>query len=132
MTLVDTSVWIEFLRGTTTRAAAFVDEHLGDDLAVTEPVLMEVLAGARSGSVTMGTERLLLSQRWLALEPLTDYRAAVDIFQATRASGHPPRALNDCLIAAVAMRVGVAVAHRDADFAYIAAATGLDVIDLRS
>lgn len=45
--------------------------------------------------------------------------------------GHPIRSLNDCLIAAIALRTGTAVAHRDADFEYIAAATGLGVVDLR-
>lgn len=131
MTLVDTSAWIEFLRGSEGKATSYVREHVGVDLAASEPVLLELLAGARQGSQTDRIERLLLSQRWLTVEPALDYRAAVDVFHATRATGHPPRSLQDCLIAAVALRRDEAVAHRDQDFADISAATGLAVIDLR-
>ncbi|MEO3935436.1 PIN domain-containing protein [Dermatophilaceae bacterium Soc4.6] len=85
MTLVDTSVWIEFLRGTPTGAASFVRDNLGGRIHGSEPVLMELLAGAHT----------------------------------------------DCLIAAVALRRGIPLAHRDRDDEYIAAATGLAVVDLR-
>ncbi|MDO5495293.1 MAG: PIN domain nuclease [bacterium] len=129
--LVDTSLWIEFLRGTGTIASDYVREGLGE-LATSEPILMELVAGAAPGRRSAGIERLLLSQKWLRVEPGLDYRGAADVFQASRASGHPPRSLQDCLIAAIALRHGVAVAHRDADFEYIAAATGLQTIDLRA
>lgn len=131
MTLVDTSVWIEFLRGTESPATDFVRDGLGGDLRTTEPVLMELLAGSRRGTATLRLERLLLSQTWVRVEPGLDYRGAVDVFHECRRQGHPIRALNDCLIAAVALRAGIAVAHRDADFEHISAATGLQVIDLR-
>lgn len=130
MTLVDTSVWIEFLRGTDSAATQFVRSGLGGDLHTTEPILMELLAGSRPAA-TERLERLLLNQAWLRVDPTLDYRGAVDVFHACRAQGHAIRSLNDCLIAAVALRSGVAVAHRDVDFVYIAAATGLRVNDLR-
>jgi len=129
--LVDTSVWVEFLRGTSGPSLDFVRRRVGVDLATTEPVLLELLAGAAVGRQTMHAELLLSGQQWLPIEPTLDYRAAVDVFHATRATGHPPRSLQDCLIAAIALRHRVPVAHRDADFARIGAATGLDVIDLR-
>lgn len=131
MTLVDTSVWIEFLRGNAGPAADLVRERLGAGLLTTEPILMELLAGARAGSSTQRLERLLLSQSWVSVEPGLDYRGAVDIFHACRSDGHPIRSLNDCLIAAIALRTGVSVAHRDGDFVHIAEATGLQAIDLR-
>lgn len=132
MTLVDTSAWIEFLRGTETSSTKFVRREIGrGGLYTTEPVLMELLAGARAGGATQRLERLLLSQRWLRVEPGLDYRGAVDIFHACRGRGHPIRSLNDCLIAAVALRSGVGIAHRDADFVYIAEATGVPAKDLR-
>ncbi|MGL5819016.1 MAG: type II toxin-antitoxin system VapC family toxin [Phycicoccus sp.] len=131
MTLVDTSVWVEFLRGTPTAATTFVRERLGKELATTEPVLMELLAGVRPGERTARIERLLLSQTWHRIDPGLDYRGAIDVFHATRATGHQPRSLQDCLVAAVALRRDVAVAHRDVDYERIAAATGLRVVDLR-
>jgi predicted nucleic acid-binding protein len=131
VTLADTSVWVEFLRGTDSPATAFVRDRLGAEIATSEPIMMELLAGARPGAQTARLERLLLSQTWHRLESGLDYRGAVDVFHATRATGHQPRSLHHCLIAAVALRVGVAVAHRDVDYDHIAAATRLQVIDLR-
>ena len=131
MTLVDSSAWIEFLRGSQGPAADFVREHAGVDLLTTEPILMELLAGVPSGAPAHRLGRLLLSQDWVRVEPGLDYRGAVEVFHACRDRGHQIRALSDCLIAAVALRAGVPVAHRDADFEHIAAATGLVVVDLR-
>jgi len=48
--LVDTSAWVEFDRGTDSPADLRL-QHLiasGADIAVSEPILMEVLAGARN------------------------------------------------------------------------------------
>jgi hypothetical protein len=129
--LVDTSVWIEFLRGTGSAAHLFVRERVGVSLVTTEPILMELCAGAASGLQTAAAEKLMLGQHWVQVQPALDYRAAVDVFQAARASGHQPRSLQDCLIAAVALRTQSPVAHRDADYAHIAAVTGLEVVDLR-
>lgn len=129
--LVDTSVWIEFLRGTGSPAHLFVRERLGVSLATSEPILMELLAGAATGPQTAAAERLMLGQHWVQVQPALDYRAAVDVYQAARATGHQPRSLQDCLIAAIALRTRTPVAHRDADYAHIAAVTGLEVVDLR-
>ena len=46
MILVDTSAWIEFLRDTGSSACEAVDRRIADDLAICDPVSMEVLAGA--------------------------------------------------------------------------------------
>lgn len=129
--LVDTSVWIEFLCGTGSRAHLFVREHVGSTLVTTEPILTELLAGAASGPQTAAAETLMLGQHWVQVQPALDYRAAVDVFQAARGSGHQPRSLQDCLIAAIALRTQTPLAHRDADYAHIAAVTGLEVLDLR-
>ncbi|MGL5808321.1 MAG: hypothetical protein ACRCYQ_00055, partial [Nocardioides sp.] len=61
--------------------------------------MMELLAGARPGPPAARIERLLLSQTWQRVEAGLDYRGAVDVFHATRATGHQPRSLQDCLIA---------------------------------
>lgn len=130
MILAGTSVWIDFLRDAPTPAARFAAEHVGDDLATSEPILMEVLAGARPVHVDR-IEGLLHSQRWCHVDTHVDFRGAAEVFRATRATGHQPRSTLDCLVAAVALRRGISVAHRDPDYEYIAAATGLQVIDLR-
>lgn len=132
MILLDTSVWVEFVRGTASPATQHVRAHVGSDSTTTcEPVLMELLAGARAGAQTLRLERLLLAQPWLRVESVVDYRVAVDVFHAARGIGHPIRSLQDCLIAAIALRHGATVAHRDGDYEHIAAATGLSTKDLR-
>lgn len=130
MTLVDTSVWVEYLRDGDAGAADWVEQNLGS-VSVTEPVEMELLAGSRPGAQAARIERLLSSQRRVPLDPAPDHRGAVDVYWAARATGHQPRSLIDCLVAAIALRVGEPVAHRDVDFERIAAATGLRTIDLR-
>lgn len=129
--LIDTSVWIEFLRGTKTAATRYVRGELGREAATSEPIMLELLAGARPGDHANKIERLLLSQRWLSVNPSLDYQGAVDVFHATRASGHQPRSLQDCLIAAVALRHHVVLVLRDVDFERIADATGLMTTDVR-
>lgn len=129
--LVDTSVWIEFLRGTETPATRHLRRDLGRRVVTSEPVMLELLAGAMPGPRTSELERLLLSQTWFGIEPRLDYRGAVEVFHATRATGHQPRSLQDCLIAAIALRGNRPVAHRDVDYEHIAAATGLETVDLR-
>ena len=129
--LVDTSVWIEFLRGSDTPATGHLRRDIGRGSFTSEPIMMELLAGARQGPRTAELERLLLSQPWVGVDPRLDYRGAVDVFHATRRSGHQPRSLQDCLIAAIALRHGLPVAHRDAGYERIAAATGLVTVDLR-
>lgn len=131
-TLVDTSVWVDFLRGSDTRATDYLRREVGGDVLTCEPVMMELLAGSAPGRRTAAVERLLLSQSWLRIEPGLDYRGAVDVFQAARTTGHQPRSLQDCLIGAIALRHDVAVAHRDVDYEHIAAATGLATVDLRN
>ena len=54
MILADTSAWVEYDRNTGSHADQRIAELISDDgpLMVTEPVLMEVLAGARSDALS--------------------------------------------------------------------------------
>lgn len=125
MLLLDSSVWIEVLQG---RLA--VREIPGDPTqwAVTEPVVMDVLAGAsQPDQVAARLQTVALRP----VEPAVDYTAAAALFQAARRRGLTIRSLNDCLIAAVALRLGDTVMHRDADFEAIAQVSLLQTDDLR-
>lgn len=126
MILVDTSAWIEFLRDTRSRVCERVDSVLGSRHAICDTVRMEVLAGARDETHARQLARLLDRATLLPTEPV-DYEAAATIFRHCRSSGKTVRKLMDCLIAAVAIRAGVPVLHRNADFTAIAAATELRI-----
>ena len=63
----------------------------------------------------------------LAAEGLADYEAAADLSRRCRAAGETVRNLTDCLIAAVAVRSGATLLHRDHDFEVIARHTPLRI-----
>ena len=46
MILIDTSAWVEFLRGTGSATCQAVHDLLGGDIAICDPVRVEVLAAA--------------------------------------------------------------------------------------
>ena len=126
MIVVDTSAWIEFLRGTGSVVCDTVDDLLGADLAVCDAIVMEVLAGARNEQ-HLAQLRGLLARATLVPIVAEDYDQAAALYRTCRRQGETVRKLIDCLIAAVAMRVNAPVLHADADFAGLARHTPLAV-----
>lgn len=122
MILVDSSAWIEFFRSTGSPMHLRLKSALSADaqLATTDIVVMEVLAGARDESDREWLRRLLYGQRFLAVEGPTDYESAAELYRLCRSGGETPRKLTDCLIAAVAIRNEAELLCNDADFLAIA------------
>jgi predicted nucleic acid-binding protein len=120
--LIDTSAWVEYLRGTDSAADRRVDRLIAEraEIATTDAVLMEVLAGARSSMHRDNLRRLLAGCEYVATDGPADWERAADLYRVCRKAGATVRALNDCLIAAVALRSGASVLHKDADFDVIA------------
>jgi hypothetical protein len=120
--LVDSSAWIEFLRATGSPAHLGVRSALeqGVELASTDVIVMEILAGARDEADRDRLRRLLYGLEFLAVDGPADYERAAELYRACRAGGETPRKLTDCLIAAVAIRNRAALLCEDADFAAIA------------
>lgn len=136
MILADTSAWIEFDRATGSSADLRIAELISADgpLMFTEPVLMEVLAGARSDAAEQDLRRLLLRFELAPFDAVADFDAAVRIYRRCRREGVTPRGMVDCMIAAVAHRCGLALLAWDADVSRIAAVIGveLDAASLRA
>jgi predicted nucleic acid-binding protein len=101
---------------------------------VTEPVIMEVLAGARTEAREAALLRLLLRFRVLTFEPQSDFLTAARIYRRCRQAGITPRGIVDCMIAAIALRAGASLLSHDADLARIAEVIGipLDEASLRA
>jgi predicted nucleic acid-binding protein len=122
MILVDTSAWVEFLRATGSathlRLRAALQE--GAELASTDPILMEILAGARDEPDRVRLRRLVYGVEFLAVEGPADYEEAAGLYRRCRVEGETPRKLTDCLIAAVAIRNDAELLCDDADFLAIA------------
>ena len=120
MVLVDSSVWINFLRAKGSSAPLRELLLAGDAVACTEPVLMEVLAGAQSPEHRDDMRRLLCRNTWVPVDVAADFDAAASIFAYCRSRGTTPRGMVDCLIAAVALRTHTPLLANDRDFDAIA------------
>ncbi|MCB0964574.1 MAG: PIN domain nuclease [Acidimicrobiales bacterium] len=130
MTLIDSSAWIEYLRGERggdPRVRAHLRGLLAGDGALTEPVVMEVLAGARSGHHVEQLRALLGTVDLLTLTT-DDWASAALLYRMCRVNGITIRSMVDCLIAAVAIRHDVPVLAKDRDFEALAAHTPLRLV----
>lgn len=119
MILVDTSAWVEFLRGTDSAVCDAVDRLLDDDLASCDAISMELLAGARDEKQLAQLRGLLARTTVLPTTP-ADYELAATLYRSCRAHGETVRKLIDCLIAAVAVHADIEILHADADFEVLA------------
>ena len=122
MTLVDTSAWVEFLRATGSDVHHELRRLLDSEttLHTTDVIVMEVLAGARDEPHLTKLRRLVSTTTFLPINGLDDFERAAELYRRCRRAGETVRALNDCLIAAVALRSGVDVLAADRDFDVLA------------
>lgn len=83
-------------------------------------MVLELLAGARDAQHLRDLERLIARCEFLPLAEPSDHDVAAAIYRACRDGGETVRRVEDCLIAAVAIRTGTELLHCDADFDVIA------------
>jgi predicted nucleic acid-binding protein len=125
--LADTSAWVEYDRAT----GSTVDRRLTrlirteGPLAVTEPVIMEVAAGARTDEREADLRRLLTRFALLGFDAAADFDAATRIYRRCRKAGVTPRGMVDCLIASVALRHSASLLAFDWDMGRVAAVVGI-------
>jgi predicted nucleic acid-binding protein len=127
MILADTSAWIEYDRATGSRIDSRVTALISENgpLVVTEPVIMEVVAGARTEAQADKLRRLMLRGGLLPFDAAIDFEAASLIYRRCRHAGITPRGMIDCMIAAVAWRRGATLLCRDADLEHVAEVIGI-------
>jgi predicted nucleic acid-binding protein len=127
--LADTSAWIEEFRKSDTPVQLAMRRALasGAEVVVTEPVIMELLAGTRSTQELRATRARLLAFPMVRVDDLETYERAAAVWRICRAAGHTVRDTMDCLIAAVAIREGASILHADRDFDVIARHTELRI-----
>jgi predicted nucleic acid-binding protein len=118
--LVDSSVWIDFLSSTPSRAGVELRRMIVDaePFALTGIVVTEILQGLKRDVSRM--ERYL--SQWDMLEPVgySTYREAAIIFRSARAKGVAVTAV-DALIASIALEHGATLFTLDRDFVRISA-----------
>ena len=131
MILADTSAWVEYDRATGSPVDRRLETLISGDgpLAVTEPVIMEIVAGARSDDRETDLRRLLQRFELLRFDAAVDFDAAARIYRRCRAAGITPRGLIDCMIASVAHRHRATLLVADADLRRVAYVVGIGIDD---
>ena len=130
MIVADTSVWIDFLRGTnspehhTLRRLIEQDE----DISITEIILTEILQGIREDGDFQMVKELLLAFPIQKPQGTDTYLRAAQVYRDCRKRGKTPRKTVDCLIAAICLENDLVLLHKDNDFDIIEVCTGLKVL----
>jgi predicted nucleic acid-binding protein len=127
--LVDTSAWVEFLRGTGSAHNTWVRDAIQAEtpLGWTEPILYELTADAGSPRRVQDLRALLLRGPLVAVDGLQDWENAAHLYRSARSKGLTIRSSIDCLIAAVAVRTGSSVLSLDRDFDALAQVSDLEL-----
>jgi len=123
MYLVDTSVWVDYLRGKATPQVRMLKVLLsGEEIVGTAPIILqEILQGADSADRLEKWSRYFSELVcYVPRDPVESHVAAARIYQACRQAGKTPRSSNDCLIVQVAIEHELALLHCDRDFDVIA------------
>ncbi|MFT4178840.1 MAG: PIN domain nuclease [Thermomonas sp.] len=129
MILVDSSVWIDYLRGTKTKETDRLHALLGvEPLAVGDLILAEVLQGTITEKDFKDVLRLLGG---LDVVPLGGHAVAVQAarnFRVLREKGITVRKTIDCIIATRCIMDGMTLLHSDRDFDPFVAHLGLRTV----
>jgi len=129
MILVDTSAWVEFDRATASPIDSRLTQLIAttDDVAVSEPIIMEVLAGARDDRRERDLRRLMDRFTLLRFDAPVDFGGATRIYRTCQRAGVTPRGMVDCMIAAVALRSGAGLLAADTDLEQVARVMGIEL-----
>lgn len=117
MILVDSSVWIDYFRGTQTPQTEKLDELLSSEpIAVGDLILTEVLQGFGSERDFNEAKRLLTSLLVVELGGRDIAIQAARNFRILRAQGVTIRKTIDTVIATRCIESGFTLLHSDRDF----------------
>lgn len=116
--IFDTSVWIDFFKGTKAEEVNLLTFYLQEDLPVyTCPaIIQEVLQGIKSDLHFKKVKDSFLALPVLTEDPVKAAIGAAEIYRKLRNKGFTIRKSNDCLIAWFALKNSIKVIHRDRDF----------------
>ena len=126
MILVDSSVWIDYLRGVETKQTDRLHGLLGlEPVAVGDLILAEVLQGTTTDREFKEVLKLLNSLEVVSLGGHSVAVQAARNFRALREKGVTIRKTIDCIIATRCIMDGLTLLHSDKDFDPFVAHLGL-------
>lgn len=132
MTLVDTTVWIDFFKGAETPQAKILELLIAEaqDICVCGMVVTEVLQGIRHDIQYRQIKSQFDCLLFLPMnEPM--YVQSANIYRSLRKRGITIRKPIDCMIASVAITHGVPLLHSDRDFDPIEKYCGLKAVKIK-
>ena|ERR1700690_951365 len=129
MIIVDTTVWIDYLRGVRNNETDYFERELGRQrFGLTDLILCETLQGIADEKAFM---RVLRELRKFEIFETGSEELAIEAarnFRSLRQRGRTVRKTIDCLIATFCLRHGHSLLHRDRDYDPFEAFLGLAVI----
>lgn len=133
--LVDSSVWIDWLRSKSPSKGQQLRKLSDNDLArfaICPPIVQEILQGLKPGG-----DADHFKDRFLALPSLSPevhlslFLEAAELYAHARRKGKTIRSGVDCLIAAIAIFNRVPVLHKDRDFDVLSQCSRLETVTLK-
>lgn len=132
MILVDTSVWIDFFKGTETLYRTVLHRLIEEnEVCLADIILAEILQGIKSDKDFKIAKTHLLEFPIYSLKNVDSYVQAAQIHRTCRKEGLTIRKLVDCLIAQAAIENDLVLFHNDRDFDVISQVVeGLQIFSL--
>jgi len=129
---VDTSVWVDFLRGEDSSQRRVLHRLIEDeaDISITEIIFTEILQGIKNDREFQAIKDYLLEFPIYRPKGIETYLHAARIYRDCRKKGKTVRRTVDCIIAAICIENDLTLLHKDSDFDLIQAYTGLQVIEV--
>jgi hypothetical protein len=127
--VVDTTVWVDYLRGARPPHVEWLERELERQrLALTDLNLCEVLQGVRDDRMFRDVLGELTKFKVFSTGGVRLATAAAENYRVLRAKGRTVRKTIDCLIATFCLVEGHALLHNDRDFDPFEEFLGLNVV----
>jgi predicted nucleic acid-binding protein len=132
MVIVDSSVWVDYLNSVENEETQWLDSALGKvAIGLTSLILCEVIQGIRNDRQFHETLNELMNFPVIEEFPTELAVASAQHFRTLQKKGITVRRTADCIIAAICIRGGHRLLHRDRDFKAFTAHLGLQVVDTK-
>lgn len=133
MILVDTSVWIDFLRGRDTLYRRTLHDLIenDEDLCITGIILTEILQGIKDDTTCEEIKEYLFEFPLYDPTGIGTYIEAANLYRKCAKKGKTVRKTIDCIIAAIAVENKLILLHNDMDFDHIAECAGLKTFQIK-
>jgi predicted nucleic acid-binding protein len=129
MVIVDTTVWVDYLRGDEDPETLWLDRELQRQrLGLTDLILCEVLQGIRNQGTFAQVQTSLFKFQVFQTGGTALAVAAAQNYRELRQHGYTVRKTVDCLIATFCLQAKHELLHRDRDFDSFEKVLGLQVV----